>query len=546
MKPTKQQQSIIDYHDNSVIIAAPGSGKTFVISEKVRYDISELYDFQGVIAISYTNKASNELKTRCLKDGFDARSSFFGTIDSFFISEIIIPFGKHLWGIPENSFNTIKLSDIQDSEQIDFSWLSRDLEERDLKTEYLDTIGRYFKNGILILESVGVIANFIFTQSKACKKYFKARYKAIYIDEYQDSGLNQHTLFIKLTKLGIIGVAVGDINQSIYGFSGKDSRYLNLLSNNKEFSSFLLNKNHRCHPSIINYSNHLLNSNTHLFDTNEIRVFKAIITGAEASIAKWIDSILDWVKKKYNIFHNSQIAILGRSTRTIEIIDNNLKAPHKLSKTTNLELSLNIWSGIFVNLLRFALDDKYKFIEIIEAFTSWDHFNSSEKRTLIESKQNIKNLFEDKNLNHDEIISVFKKVSKIIAPESPEGDSLLLLEEVLSDKSQLNAFLPVADHEVQIMTLHKSKGLEFDLVIHLDLNEWILPSKGPTNGDWNNPCFPSWTQDINLHYVGITRAKEACFLLTSTQRSNSRGGISQGSPSEFFLENNLNSLRIDI
>jgi len=546
MKPTKQQQDIIDYHDNSVIIAAPGSGKTFVVSEKVRYDISGLYEYQGVIAISYTNKASNELKSRCLKDGLDARSSFFGTIDSFFISEIIIPFGKHLWGIPENSFNTIKLSEIQDSEQNDFSWLSRDIEESDLKTENLETIGRYFKNGILILESVGVIANYIFTQSKACKKYFKARYKTIYIDEYQDSGLNQHALFIKLTKLGIIGVAVGDINQSIYGFSGKDSRYLNMLSNNEEFISFLLNKNHRCHPSIINYSNLLLNSNIHLFDTDDTRVFKATIKGAETSTAEWIDTILDQMKKKYSISHNSQIAILGRSTRTIDIIDNKLKAPHKLSKTTDLELSLNIWSGIFVNLLRFALDDTFKFIEVIEAFTTWDKISSREQRLLIGSKQNIKNLFNDEELNKNEIISAFKAVSEIIAPQSPEGDSLILLEEILSDKSLLNAFLPVADHEVQIMTLHKSKGLEFDLVIHLDLNEWVLPRKEATNGDWNNPRFPSWTQDINLHYVGITRAKKACFLITSTQRLNFRGSISNSYPSEFFSENNLNHLRIDI
>ena len=62
MNPTEEQKNAIDYSQSMVIIAKPGSGKTFVISEKIRNILPALPDYKGVIAISYTNKASDELK----------------------------------------------------------------------------------------------------------------------------------------------------------------------------------------------------------------------------------------------------------------------------------------------------------------------------------------------------------------------------------------------------------------------------------------------------------------------------------------------------
>jgi DNA helicase-2/ATP-dependent DNA helicase PcrA len=84
------------------------------------------------------------------------------------------------------------------------------------------------------------------------------------------------------------------------------------------------------------------------------------------------------------------------------------------------------------------------------------------------------------------------------------------------------------------MTLHKSKGLEFDLVFHLDLYRWILPQ---FNGDY--------AQDLNLHYVGITRAKEACILCNSTHRHNSNDQIVVAEDSEFLSLEGLPELRVD-
>ena len=54
------------------------------------------------------------------------------------------------------------------------------------------------------------------------------------------------------------------------------------------------------------------------------------------------------------------------------------------------------------------------------------------------------------------------------------------------------------------MTLHKAKGLEFDIVYHLNLNEWELPKKKIEDNDFDHPIYPTWNQDLDLHYVGVT------------------------------------------
>src|SRR4051812_10022949 len=122
MEPTDQQRLIIEHSGSGVVIASPGSGKTFVLSEKIKIILSRLKEHEGVIAISYTNKASNELKERCLMTGVNPQSSFFGTIDRFYISEIIIPFGKQLFGIPNVGIEVVKIDSLSEAEANEFEW----------------------------------------------------------------------------------------------------------------------------------------------------------------------------------------------------------------------------------------------------------------------------------------------------------------------------------------------------------------------------------------------------------------------------------------
>jgi len=543
MEPSKQQRLILDYEGNSVVIAAPGSGKTFVLSQKIKKNLKDLLDHQGVIAISYTNKSSNELKNRSLSNGEDPKSSFFGTIDKFNLSEIIIPFGKHFFGNPKNDIKVTKIDSLPEDEAELINWFDRSITLEQLDEDRIETLKYFFQKGIILIETIGVFANYIFSKSVACENYIKARYKYIYIDEYQDSGNEQHRIFLKIMGLNVISVAVGDLNQSIYAFSGKDSKYLEELTQNNAFKYFKLDKNHRCHPSIINYSNFLLNPSTQLIPTDENQIFFHRTIGDEKSIVDWIDKNVETIKKVFKVEHNNQVAILVRGGRTAEILNNELKTQHRYFISNELDLNLNIWSSIFSNLLYFVFDMNHKFIDVIEVFTSYEKFNSTELKKLNSHKIRLEEIKNTTPIDYSLLKSEFISIARIIAPSLENLESIQLLDLVLSNENELSSYRSASNEELNIMTLHKSKGLEFDVIIHLDLYEWIFPSKQVIDNDFNNPKYSNWSQDLNLHYVGLTRARKGCVLLSSTKRTNYKSEIKNAKDSEFVWLNGVEKLR---
>ncbi|NVD85014.1 UvrD-helicase domain-containing protein [Enterococcus faecium] len=62
--PTIEQIKVINNDNNCVVTACPGSGKTFTIVEKIKRHSKYLKSYEGIIAISYTNKAADEIKSR--------------------------------------------------------------------------------------------------------------------------------------------------------------------------------------------------------------------------------------------------------------------------------------------------------------------------------------------------------------------------------------------------------------------------------------------------------------------------------------------------
>ena len=127
MNPTQTQRDIIDENGNTVVLASPGSGKTFVMSEKIKRLLrsDELREYQGVIAISYTRKASAHLKRKSLTDGVKEKNSFFGTIDSFCLTQIVLPFGSYVMGIPINEVVPIAKQDLDTEKRADFEWIDK-------------------------------------------------------------------------------------------------------------------------------------------------------------------------------------------------------------------------------------------------------------------------------------------------------------------------------------------------------------------------------------------------------------------------------------
>jgi DNA helicase-2/ATP-dependent DNA helicase PcrA len=532
IKPTDQQKIVIESQGNLAVIANPGSGKTFVLSEKIKLILPTLYEYKGVIAISYTNKASNELKSRSLSDGVNPKGSFFGTIDTFYISEIIIPFGKQVFGLPTDEFRVQRMSELDE-----FNDQMNELSNLIESDSWIEVVKNYFLQGRILLELVGRLANFIFDESRAAKNYLTSRYTHIIIDEYQDSGEEQHSLFKKLMKLGLVAIAVGDNNQSIFKFSGKSPEYLLELAKDQDnFQAIPLDFNHRCAPSIINYSLLLLNKNATLLKAEETVVFEKSVEGAERDIALWLNDAIPKLVTLLGVEKMNQVGVLVRNSRTAYLVSNNLPLPNKLFKSTSLEEDFNLWSRLFAQLLYLSQEEKPSIVAFLEAYQDVNRI------TIRQCYTAIRELLRLMSIDDRDVISLldqFELIAMKLLPSSVSKKSLMLLREVLSDSTLVDSYKPALPSQIQIMTLHKSKGLEFEIVFHLDLYKYVLPKRRSDDFD----RFDDIVQDLNLHYVGITRAKKACILCTSTKRTNWEYKIKTGSPSEFLLVEHLKKYR---
>lgn len=545
MDPTPTQRDIINEDGNTVVLASPGSGKTFVMSEKIKRLLrsDDMHEYQGVIAISYTRKASTHLKRKSLTDGVKEKNSFFGTIDSFCLTQIVLPFGNYVMGYPSKEVIPIAYNDLEKERKADFEWIgSVHPDYKDIKEPSWELLYELFREGYVLINSLELIALHIIKNCPACKAHLKARFRYVFFDEFQDADTYTNDVFHELLRLGLIANAVGDPNQSIFGFAHKVSEYLEALENEPGFKAFRLADNFRCSIPIVNYSNRLLDAECEILETEEDEGVELItVNGDEVSVADYLTNIIGDDCEKWGVTNLSEVAILVKNKHTQTYIDNNLGIPHRVVTSTPLDDDVNPRSRLYVMLLLFYFDKKMPFMAVIDEYADYDLFSKSVKQKLLTLRDKIKAVKVSDIA--DEFPSLFKIVADIILPKYQEGSSLNHLKTVLEDEKLTETYKPLKDNEVVIMTLHKAKGLEFDVVYHLNMNEWELPIKLPKEGDWNDLYYPQYEQDLNLHFVGVTRARKLCALITSTVRHNSYDVAKKSSPSEFLLLNGVERMR---
>ncbi|WP_165062950.1 UvrD-helicase domain-containing protein [Adlercreutzia sp. ZJ154] len=231
--PTPEQQAAIEHLGNAVVTARPGSGKTFTLVRMIAQEASDLLSYQGIIAISYTNKASDELEERCDSFGIDRASSFFGTIDKFCISEIISPFISHISGRSAD-FEIVENGDCAEWSQL----AKRPLNDNDVRAFLHESL----LSGSIPISAIGPMTLYILDTVPQARIYVSSKYTSVFIDEYQDCGLCQHLIFKRLVSYGLRGVVVGDIDQAIFRFADKSPDHLIELIKKGRISSFQINK----------------------------------------------------------------------------------------------------------------------------------------------------------------------------------------------------------------------------------------------------------------------------------------------------------------
>ena len=367
----KQYEAVINTEGPCLVIAGAGSGKTKVLTHKIAYLIQE----KGVkpwdiLAITFTNKAANEMKERIVNlVGDVAGDIWMGTFHSIcvrilrrfidrigFDTSFIIFDTSDQRTLIKNCLKDLNIDDKLFNERAVLSEISNAKNEMLNPAMYMArTNGEFRKEKISevyelyqkrLKENNAIdfddIINYtieILEDNDDIREYYSNKFKYVLVDEYQDTNKSQFTLVkILASKFKNITV-VGDNDQGIYSFRGADIS--NILNFEKDFPGtkiIKLEQNYRCTGNILKAANSVISNNevkykkklwTQNEEGNLPNVYQAENEYDEASyIVEQIEHLRREEYYKYNDF-----AILYRmntQSRAIEDILRREDIPYKI------------------------------------------------------------------------------------------------------------------------------------------------------------------------------------------------------------------------
>ena len=351
-----QRNAVTSDKQHLLVLAGAGSGKTRVLVHKIAWQVEAIgINSSAIMAVTFTNKAANEMRSRIesllkapmldswvgtfhglshkLLKRFHKEaglSSGFTIIDSDDQLRIIKRISKEM-GLDEATWPAR-----QSQWQIN-NWKDDGLRSNDIKVNgdfYTETVNKIYKEyedisqrdhlvdfGELLLKSYETLVN-----SKAVKTFFQTRFKSVLIDEFQDTNTIQYKWLQEIASKKTNITAVGDDDQSIYGWRGAKVEHVNSFTEDfKDTEVIRLEQNYRSTNVILNAANALIGNNkerlgknlwTEKVDGEQIILYQAY---NEQDEARFIADILkDWMNKGGAY---SETAILYRSNAQSRAIE---------------------------------------------------------------------------------------------------------------------------------------------------------------------------------------------------------------------------------
>ena len=288
-----------------LILAGAGSGKTKVLTTRIAYLIKEYgISPDEILAITFTNKAANEMKERinklipntnllaCTFHSFGVRilrsnydrlgyNKNFVILDSDDSLTLVKKIMKDYNIDPKrispyiirNKISNNKSEFIMPDEYKKFVCSEEDDVVYKVYKKYQDTL---FKNNSVDFDDLLILPIKLFNENKDVLEYYQEKYKYILIDEYQDTNRAQYILSKMISAKYKNICAIGDNDQSIYSFRNAD--YRNILNFEKDYplcKTIMLEQNYRSTKNILNAANCIIKNNEKrkdkkLWSNNEI------------------------------------------------------------------------------------------------------------------------------------------------------------------------------------------------------------------------------------------------------------------------------------
>ncbi len=325
-----QYEAVTTLQGPLMVLAGAGSGKTRVLTMRIAHLITNGIDPFNILALTFTNKAAKEMKSRIAKvvgEG-NAKSLWMGTFHSVFAR--ILRSEAHYLGFPSNftiydtqdSLNVLKkvLKDLNIDQELYkpkkvqariSSYKNNlitvrayqnnpELIEADERSNmkyigkiYEKYVEQCFRNGAMDFDDLLLRTNELLTRFPEVLAKYQDRFRYILVDEYQDTNHSQYLIVKALSSKFENICVVGDDAQSIYSFRG--ANIYNILNFKKDYpdaKTVSLEQNYRSTQNIVNAANVVIARNKEQFKKNvfsdnevgdKIKVFRALSDADEAN-----------------------------------------------------------------------------------------------------------------------------------------------------------------------------------------------------------------------------------------------------------------------
>ena len=605
----KQQEAVLQTEGPCLIIAGAGSGKTKVLTHKIAYLMAEKYIKPwNILAITFTNKAANEMKQRIESLVGDAvNDMWIGTFHSIcvrilrkyidrigFDNSFIIFDTSDQKTLIKECLKQLKIDDKLFTDRAVLSEISNGKNEMlepkaystkyegDYRKEIIAQIYELYQRRLKENNAVDFddIINYtikILTENPDVLEYYTDKFQYVLVDEYQDTNKAQFMLIsILASRHGNITV-VGDNDQGIYSFRGADIS--NILNFEKDFPGtkiIKLEQNYRCTGNILKAANAVIKNNQVKYDKklwtqNDEGNLPSIYLGDdEYNESNYIVSKINELRRE-QYYKYSDFAILYRmnsQSRAIEDILRREKIPYKIiggqkfyerkeikDVISYLRLIYNTSDNLALKRIinepkrgigKTSLDSiqeisektgtsMYEIIKHAEQFgLNRVYINSREFIETIEDlrarqdkmliselvKETLSKTGYTKALKDENTIEAESRIQNLdefltVAIEFEEESADNTLAEFLENMTLTADIDNMQDEEdcVLLMTLHSAKGLEFETVFLVGMEEGIFPGYKSIGEQ------QELEEERRLFYVGITRAKRFLYLTCAKKRT---------------------------
>lgn len=532
-----QQQKAVDSRSKKIVcLAGAGSGKTFTLIERISKLVDEGVKPASILVLTFTKAAAFEMRERYCKSHSGKDMPNFRTFHSFCYS--LISGDKNVREALGYASIPVIASDIDESKATAQAKLQCKIklsedkmngsvpltpkEEFQLAT-YRKALTRLLKSSNVITFDIlcSEVCN-LFIDDEECIQRYKDQYKHIMVDEFQDTDDVQFSFIESFTNSNIF--VVGDVLQAIYGWRNASSDLIKHCVDSSDYETIKLYHNYRSTKCICDFAN----KNTHYAEPQyriELSTEKA---GGQVEFHQMPtmceqDSYVQDVEYDFLLETLPELkgstAILCRSNNEIKLIKSYLRS-HDIEFVTGKrdETTLHImesvrdndyfieWVATHLNSYKYGQYLRMLAIEEPENKVTWfyENFSSTPQiKYLLDTVIQIRRVLKGDSLPYKKCEDVFKLLGmkpKLIDTNATDIRSIVdYILDVVNQKSE---------SDIYVGTIHSVKGLEYDNVIVLGVNDRSFPLKDE--------------ESKNLYYVAITRAKNTLHVWYCDRKSKAK------------------------